>query len=113
MLSIVMARLCGLKAAVERSDYGGVHDTDDLQAAIEEYAGESGWRFSLRTLQRQTGLNHEAILNAKRQLYHVGIVKWIRRSDADYLEPNWDFRVVIWDLPDGFCRIEYEGNDGP
>jgi hypothetical protein len=114
-LSIVMARLCSLKAAVEEQDGHGL-DTDDVQGSIDNMGGEDRWRFSLDSLTRQTGLTRETVVAAKRLLNHrCGIVELTtdepvpgRGTPADMLIPRWDFRAVVTPAAEGYVRVAFD-----
>jgi hypothetical protein len=114
VLSLVMARLCSLKAAVENSEGHGLDD-DDVQGSIDNMGGDDRWRFSLACLMGQTGLTHDSVTKAKRLLnHHYGIVHWsgappTRGQDTptDILCPNWDFRVIDTPASEGRCWLAF------
>jgi hypothetical protein len=110
VLCVVMVRLCGLKAAIERQDGHGL-DTGDFRVSIENMGGDERWGFALRRLTALTGLTRHSALVAKRWLYKYGLVEWRGVAAqhggpaADQLEPNLAFRVVVVPTGPGCCRI--------
>jgi hypothetical protein len=115
VLSLVMARLCGLKKAAEEPE--NFHSDDDVSEVITDIMGaEDRFRLSLNWLTEQTGLSRDSVVAAKRMLYRrFGIVKWSRIStrrgstvEADFLIPRWDFQVVVTAAPRGGCYIAFD-----
>jgi len=98
VLSVVMARLCALADAAGKQD-GNLEDEDFL----ETLGGDERFKFSLKSLTKQTGLSRHSVIEAKRLLNHrFGIVEWVGQdieagtaTEADHLLPNWEFRAVI------------------
>jgi hypothetical protein len=104
VLSVIMARLCSLKAvAKDQLDIDFTDDgSDDIEAEpdspdfeaeaqrcalaaaenilaeLENYIGdmEERFRFSLDWLAEQTGLSRDSIIRAKRLLHTWGVVNW-------------------------------------
>lgn len=113
VLSIVMARLAGLKRAVEEQ-VGHDADADDLIGTIENFGGEDRFRFNVESLIRQTGLVQASVWKAKHELKRAGIVHW--RGDegehgetlTDILAPSWDFRVVETPAAAGRCYLDFD-----
>ena len=111
VLSIIMARLAALKKAAEGED--------DLEAAddwfwlhLENLGGEDRFRFSLDLIERETGLHRETIVDAKRLLAKLGIIKWTATDTADVLFPREAFRVVETPAPEGRVFIAFSrGSD--
>ena len=121
VLSVVMARLASLKAAVDRQDGKGL-SADDMEASIESMGGDDRFQFSLRRLTEQTGLTHDSVTTAKRILNcQFGIVEWEGTLDGrrrakkgtiierDRLAPNWDFRVLVTPASEGHCHVAFRG----
>lgn len=121
VLSIVMARLCSLKAAVDRQQE--VQDEVELAGAIDNMGGDYRFRFSLHSLTEQTGLTRESVVVAKKLLNHrYGIVQWTGdyprpgvTTETHLLIPNWDFHVVVTPASEGHCHLAFDrGSDsGP
>jgi hypothetical protein len=115
VLSIIMARLASLAAAIERQDGNGL-DASDLEDSIENMGGDDRFRFSLEFLENQTGLTRHSIVRAKELLNHrFGIVKWSGEgwtpgtaTPVDYLVPNWDFRVIETPTSPGKCYLDFQ-----
>jgi len=117
VLSVVMSRLCSLKAAVEREDGHGL-DADDIIGSIENLGGDDRFEFSLDDLTAQTGLTRDSVVRAKHWLYHQGIVAWSGReptkgesTPTDILAANWGFRVVVTPAGDGRCYVAFHSED--
>ena len=119
VLSVVLARLMSLKAAVEREDAHGM-DPDDVIGSIVNMGDDDRFRFSLGWLMAQTGLSHDSVTTAKRLLNHrYGIVAWQGTPrpkgrfkagvmpEADILAPDWRFRVVVESVGEGKCHIDF------
>lgn len=114
VLSVLMARLCGLKAVAER---GGapVTDDDDIVGVIENLGGIERFRFTVPALRQQTGLWNEAIVSAKKRLCGRGVISRELLVDGqggylgDLLIPNWDFRAVVTPASPGRCFVELRG----
>lgn len=110
VLSLVMARLAGLKKAAE-DENGPRTDADELVDRIESY-GDDRFKFGLVALERQTGLSRPSVVEAKRRL--AGIVNWLSDTDdcggnlTDILAPNWSFRIVVTPAPQGGCWLDFE-----
>lgn len=119
VLSVVMARLCSLKATADRQGLADGDGTqEELQDAVDVLGGTERWRFSLAWLTRQTGLDHKSIVTAKAFLNHnCGIVTWEGDTrarpganiEADVLEPNWGFTVLEIPASEGKCFLEFKG----
>jgi hypothetical protein len=109
ILSIVMARLCSLKAAAERDD-----QDDELEGVIENMGGDDRFQFSLTNLEKQTGLTRESIVAAKRWLFRNKIIR-LQGCDPDdhdgitkdTIAPNWDFRVIVTPAGEGYIRLNF------
>jgi hypothetical protein len=118
VLSVVMGRLAGLKAAVDAHDGEGL-DADDAEGVIEDImGGDERFRFSLRWLTERTGLDHKSIIKAKGVLNHrIHVVRWqgtpeARKGqviDTDLLIPNWNFRAIVTPVSDTRCRVGFRG----
>jgi hypothetical protein len=121
VLSIVVARLCSLKAAADRQQDNA--DAEELAGAIDNLGGDERFRFSLKWLTEQTGLTRESVVTAKGLLNHrYGIVRWTGNNPqlgvttpTDLLMPNWKFRVVVTPAPKGGVYLAFHrGSDsGP
>ena len=120
VLSIIMARLVGLKAAIENEDGHGL-DADDVASSIDNMGGDDHFRFSLSRLTKYTGLTRESVIAAKRTLNHrFGIVKWYGNhgreqgsaTETDLLVPDWNFRVVVKPASEGFSYVSFIKNGG-
>ncbi|MEI8371859.1 MAG: hypothetical protein WCJ35_03385 [Planctomycetota bacterium] len=151
VLSVVMARIAGMKRAVEdqngepiSSDIesqvdweieNGDGDADDpkhhaavrrritaevkeeTQAAFDNLGGNDRFKFSLKTLCKQTGLTRESVISAKRLLCHrFGIVRWtgVRvqpgvATETHFLIPNWNFRVIEKPAREGLVSLSFSG----
>lgn len=117
VLSVVMARLCRLKKAVDEQDGHGA-DSEDIPGSIDNLGGDDRFRFSLNVLARDTGLHRESVVKAKTMLNRAGIVAWQADQDdhggdlTDIVCPNWDFRVIITEAPRGGVWLDFErGSD--
>jgi len=115
LLSVVLARLCSLKAAVEQQDGHGL-EADDVMGSIENMGGEDRFRFSLDRLARDTGLSRPAIIRGKRWLYRHRIAIWsgtkpTRGQDTamDVLAPSEDFRVRETPASPGKVWLDFVG----
>jgi hypothetical protein len=121
LLSVFVARLASLKAAVDTQDGHGLN-ADDVEASIENMGGDDRFQFSLKWLTEQTGLTHDSVTTAKRLLNHrFGIVQWQGTLDGrrpakkgtiierDLLVPNWDFRVLVTPASEGRCQVAFRG----
>lgn len=99
ILSVVMARLCSLKAAIEADErLAG----NDFFAALEDLGGDERFRFSLDYLERTTGLARNSVIMAKRSLSRLGIINWAGMTPAagvetgtDALSPNLDLQIRV------------------
>ncbi len=113
VLSIVLGRLMSLRAGIEEQDGHGL-DECDVWGSIANMGCEDRFRFSLESLQRQTGLTRQAAVDAKRQLSKAKIVKWTGAAErsgsqeADVLYPNEDFQVREIPASQGRCFLEFE-----
>ena len=118
VLSVLMGRLCAMKAAADRGEgcVDGAGDEEDMLGALENMDVDGHFRglSSLRKLEEITGLDRKSIAVAKRRLHTIGCIIWQRSGDttprgtvADLLIPNWDFRVAITDLPNGRCTARF------
>jgi hypothetical protein len=67
VLSVWMARLCGLKSAVDAQQDAV---TDEEYAGAIDNLGDDRFRFSLNWLAQQTGLTRDSVVTAKRFLNH-------------------------------------------
>ena len=109
LLSIVMARLCSIKAAVQNMEDGGTI------GEIEEIGNEDRFRFSLCDLMEHTGLSREGVVAGKHSLMRYGIVNWSGGKDkhggqrTDSIAPNWNFRVRVRPASEGSCWIDFVG----
>jgi hypothetical protein len=108
VLSVVMARLWGLKAAADQQQDNA--DLEELVGAIENLGGDDRFAFPLRWLESQTGLDHKSVTTAKRLLNHrYGIVRWTGESkpkhdvtlETHILAPNWDFHALFTPTGEG------------
>jgi hypothetical protein len=110
VLSIVMARLMALRAAVDRNDGHGC-DALDTWGSIENLGGEDRFAFSLSRLVRETGLTRESLVAAKRELAQHKIIAWRDNTDgrADILWPSEDFRVIVTPAGEGRCYLAFQG----
>lgn len=107
VLSIVMARLCSLKAGVEREV--GDADADDIADSIEDFGGETRFQFPLVKLMELTGLDHKSASGAKRILAETRIIEWIKDDSqaAHMLVPNWDLHIIEEQAGNGFVTLEF------
>jgi hypothetical protein len=114
LLSVVLARLCALNAAIERQDGCGLN-ANNVEASIEAMGGDSRWRFSLRWLAQETGLSHDSITKAKRVLNHQWhLLKWTGQQknehgvsrETDFLIPNWQLVVQVTPAHQGGCFLD-------
>lgn len=114
VLSIWMARLCSLKAAVDAQR--GTDDAEEMAGAIDNLGGDDRFRFSLNWLAEQTGLTRDSVVIAKRLLNHrFGVVRWAGAmpkpgvtTESHYLLPNWNFRVLVTLAPKGGCYVAFD-----
>jgi len=111
VLSVVMGRLLGFKAVVQRQDD---HDPADWLGEIDELVGLGRFGFSLRRLCSDTGLSRESAVAAKHHLTRLGIVGWQAQKredggdDQDLLIPNPAFRVVKTATGNGHCYLDFK-----
>jgi len=114
VLSIVLGRLMSLKAAIEEQVGHGLDDCD-VWGSIANMGDEERFRFSLDSLQRQTGLSRQAAIDAKPQLKKRKIVNWTGAKEgsgsheADILYPNEDFLVRVIPASQGCVFLECKG----
>jgi hypothetical protein len=94
LLSVIMARLAAFKKTMEVQD-GIEPDDDDFWGGMDNLGGEVRFQFSLDRLARETGLHRESVVDAKRLLCKLGIIKWSPTDTADVLMPREAFRVVV------------------
>ena len=120
VLSVVMARLAALKAGAQRQ---GDHDGDaKLIGAIDNMGGQNRFCFSLASLVKQTGLDHNSVTRAKRLLCgHFHVVRWIGTErtkgnhgfrpgvtpEPDRLVPNLNFRVLVYPASEGHVTLSF------
>lgn len=95
VLSVVMARLAGLKKAAEEHEGHGA-DADDR------------FRFAMKSLIRQTGLARASVWKAKHQLQRAGIVDMFEEPLPGILALNWKFRIVVTSAPRGGCYLDFD-----
>ena len=94
---------------VAELQYGG----DDVWGEIDNLGGAERFRFSLRLLQRITGLSRDAIINAKHELARRKIVELTAVKgekgclEADILMPNPEFVVKVTPADEGYCHVEF------
>jgi len=115
VLSVVVARLAGMKRAI--TDHDGMADLDanDMQGSIDNLGGKDRFQFSLKSLCEQTGLDHKTVIKAKRMLNHkFGIVDWAGTGNkpeiattTDLLAPNWHFRVTVIPAGEGLITLAF------
>ena len=118
VLSIIMARLASLAAAVERQDGEGL-DAKDIEGSIANMGDDERFRFSLESLERQTGLTRHSIVRAKKLLNHrYGIIRWCgdvakatkgTANTVHYLVPKWEFRVIVTPAGNETCHLDFRG----
>lgn len=109
VLSIIMGRLMSLKAVAEREDGHGL-DADDVAGSIDDLGGEDRFAYSLRRLEKMTGLTRDSIATAKASLHGMKIVEWREASatqHCDLLVPNWEFEVVQTPTTPGYVVIDF------
>ena len=113
VLSVVMSRLISLAAVVERQSGQGDLDAGDVFGSIDNLGGDERFQFSLSWLTETTGLNHETVYEAKRQLASLRIIKWfggvdlVGAANRHRLMPNEDFQVVITPAKPGFVFVDF------
>jgi hypothetical protein len=114
VLSVIMARLMSLKAAIDRTDdQASCLSPDNYWLSICEMGGEDRFRFSLAELRKETGLSRHAVIQAKRKLFGHGIIELQSdtRDDGgdakDILMPSDDFCVTITPAGEGQCYVEF------
>lgn len=95
LLSIVMSELMGLHKLASEEYHPDIMNDDDPWENLE-VIGEDRFRFSLRKIQKLTGLDHKTASHAKVALGECGIVKIGQRRGfdgncTDTLWPNEDF----------------------
>lgn len=118
VLSIVMARLAGLRKIIEEQDGKAGLLAEDVWGSIEELGGDEKLRFSIAQLREQTGLWDQAVVDAKRWLVRQGLIRKYQTTDAnggfgrDCLVPSETFRAVISDVVEGMCWIDFEVRSG-
>lgn len=86
--------------AVVTSQYNVLVDSPGLEAysdeqglILEEF--EDRFRFSLSRLQRQTGLQRNSVVEAKRELHEAGIITWRGSGqNVDLVLPNPDYQIT-------------------
>ncbi len=111
VLSVVMGQLLSFKAVVEQQDD---YDAADWAGGMENLGGESRFAFSLNRLERDTGLNRETIVAAKKHLRRLRIIKQVRKTredgghDRDLLLLNPAFRVVITEAGNDRCYLDFK-----
>ena len=107
VLSVIMARLAAMKAAIERQDGTGL-DAKDFWGSLDNMGGEDRFRFSHFALEKETGLSRPAIRDAKRRLATMKIVDWLEGDErGQLLMPNTAFRVVVTPASEGHCSISF------
>ncbi len=112
VLSIIMARLMGMKAAIEQQDGHGALHADDIPLSLLEMTGSRRWQFSLSRLEWETGLSRHSIIAAKRRLYKSGMIRWAGGTGdwgtiSDVLEPNLEFRVLVTPASSGKIFVDF------
>jgi len=113
VLSLVMARLMRLSAAVQRQDGCGA-DADDIHGTLLNWRDEDHWRMGLRWIEGQTGLTRETIARAKGELNRAKVIRWAGDHDeagcelTDILAPNWNARIVLKDRASGRVNMHIE-----
>jgi hypothetical protein len=113
VLSVIMARLMSMVSIVEEQDGRGNLHADEPWDSISNLGDADRFRFSLDSLERDTGLSRPAIVGAKRELKDRKIINWYRdqRLDGgdgtDVLIPSETFRVVVTPASEGRCYVEF------
>lgn len=114
MLSLVMAELMILKKVVD--DDGPGLDAFDVWGSIADHLrGEDRFHFPVAETRQLTGLNHETIAKAKRDLAKQKVVGW-RVADNTFgthvLYPNEAFRIIKTDQGTGRFSLQFTTRDG-
>ena len=115
VLSIVMAKLAKLAKTAGVQDDAATGE--DFVAFLETLGGRDRFRLGLDELHQASGLHRESIVDAKRSLHQLNIIrrKGIPRGkkgtacESDWLIPNFGFRVVITPASPGCCFVEFQG----
>ena len=99
VLSIVCAQMLKLKAAIDQNAGIGFEDIDgpeDFDDQVENMGGSDRWRFPLRILVAQTGLDDISVSRAKRELANRKLVlrAYDDKGRCHVLRPNPAFRFV-------------------
>jgi hypothetical protein len=112
LLSIIMARLMGLKAGMEQVPGEDVLE-EDFWGLLDNMGGHERFRFSLVNIQRQTGLTSSSIVQAKRELKRRKIIDWIGpdrkegSTSADILWPSSEFQVTVKEAGNNTCYVSF------
>lgn len=115
VLAIVMAKLAKLANTAEVQD--NAVTGEEFEDFLETLGGRDRFRFGLDELHQATGLHRESIVDAKRSLHQLKIIRWegIPRGkkgtacERDWLIPNFGFRVVVTPASPGRCFVEFQG----
>jgi hypothetical protein len=114
LLSVLLARLAAMKAAIEPDSGRETIDPDHFWGNVANYGDEDRFRFALTYLQEQTGLSKHAIIDAKFDLNRLGIIslQGNRLTDggfaADVLWPRSEFAAVVTPAGEGKCFITFD-----
>lgn len=88
VLSIVMIKVCGLKACAEKNGC----DFDDFLMCV----ADNDFVFSLSYLQRKTGLSRHSVIKAKRELVALDIIGLgVDDGEPQVLYPNFEFTASL------------------
>jgi len=108
VLCVVMRRLMGAKAAVERNDGMACMDAGDVAGSLPDMGGNARFRFSLSRLERETGRSRASLAKAKRELANLKIISWEWAEYPDgkgymahSLYPNFNFSPPEGQYPGG------------
>ena len=128
LLSVIMSRLLSLKAVADEVERNRTPDelhkrmmsgqaVEPLSKRIRDIGGyhdmyETRYRFSLRALCEQTGLERQAVISAKQHLHRLKIIKLYagiqgEANPVPLLVPDDDFRVIETPLGNGTCRLAF------
>lgn len=110
VLSIVMARLAGLRSVVNPECWV---DGEELWAGVEYLGGHNKFQFSLPALTSQTGLHRESIIEGKNWLREHGLVDQFANpgrnggSGRDSLMPSPTFRIKKTPIDEKRCYLDF------
>lgn len=114
VLSVVLADLMKVKGAAEKVGALG-DDPAQRWIAIEEFASDYKFKFSLSRLVRITGLCRESAWQGKWLLADLKVIRvYGGKSEKDEYEidtlwPNPKFRVIVTPTEPGYCSLEFRG----